>query len=61
MFLISRSKKYKNGDNHFDEMLNKLKNIQLNDTQKIELYFAVGKAYEDLGNINMSIEHIPKR
>ncbi len=58
--LISRSKKYKNGDNHFDEMLNKLKNIQLNDTQKIELYFAVGKAYEDLGNINMSIEHIQK-
>ena len=41
-------------------MLNKLKNIQLNDTQKIELYFAVGKAYEDLGNINMSIEHIQK-
>ena len=34
-------------------MLNKLKNIQLNDTQKIELYFAVGKAYEDLGNINI--------
>ncbi|MDB3888529.1 sulfotransferase [Candidatus Pelagibacter sp.] len=46
--LISRSKKYKDNDEHLIEMLDKFNNAELNITEKINLCFALGKAYEDL-------------
>jgi len=56
--LISRSKKYKDNEPHLTEMLNKIKNIKLNNIQKIHLNFAIGKAYEDLDDIEKSIKYI---
>ena len=58
--LISRSKKYKKNDTHLIEMLNKIRNIKLSKIHKINLNFAIGKAYEDIGDIKTSIEFIKK-
>ena len=58
--LISRSKKYKNEDTHLNEMINKLKNSNLDDQQKMELYFSIGKAFEDLNEISKSVEYLRK-
>ena len=58
--LISRSKKYNKKDNHFHMMTEKLKITDLNDQQKIDLYFALAKAYEDMSDINKSFEFLEK-
>ena len=44
---ISLITKYTGDNEHFREMLEKFKNSNLNDLEKIELNFALGKAYED--------------
>jgi len=49
--LISKSKKYQPNDDHLSDMLNKLNNLKLDDTQKYYLYFAIAKAYEDINDI----------
>jgi len=54
--LISRSRKYTSNDKHLKEMQNKLKNIELNVSEKIDLNFALAKAYEDLGDINKTFQ-----
>ncbi len=56
--LISRSKKYKNNDEHLVEMLDKFNNLGLNNSEKINLCFALGKAYEDLGDIDSSFKYL---
>ena len=56
--LISRSRKYKFDDDHLKAMIEKLKNPDLNKLQKIDLYFALAKAYEDLGDINKSFIYL---
>jgi len=38
---------YKNDDNHLHIMIEKLKKYNLTEEQKIELYFAIGKAFDD--------------
>ena len=58
--LISRSKKYNKEDSHFYLMIEKLKNTNLDDKQKIDLYFALAKAYEDIGDINRSFNYLEK-
>ncbi len=58
--LISRAKKYKKNDEHLKNMIEKLKNQNLNSYQKINLYFAIAKAYEDLNQINYSFEYLKK-
>lgn len=56
--LISRSKKYVFNDIHFESMLKKIKVKELNQSQKIDLYFALAKAYEDLGKIKESFYYL---
>ena len=58
--LISRSKEYKKNDNHLNKMIDKLKNLELNEVQKTELNFAISKAFEDLDNINESINYLKR-
>ena len=56
--LISKSKKYEPNDLHLSEMELKLKNLELNNTQKYNLHFSIAKAYEDFNNINKSYENL---
>ena len=56
--LISRSKKYHTQDPHFKSMVEKTKQKDLNTIQKIDLYFALAKAYEDLNDIENSFKYI---
>ena len=58
--LISRSKKYTPNDNHFRDMQQKLQDSNLNNLKKIDLYFALAKAFEDFGEINKSFEYLKK-
>ena len=58
--LISRSKKYTSKDNHLIEMEEKIKNINLNLLEKIDLYFALSKAYEDIGKMDQCFEYLEK-
>ena len=56
--LISRSKKYTPTDIHLNNMNDKLKNTNLNISQKIDLYFALGKAHEDLDEVDFSFKFL---
>jgi tetratricopeptide (TPR) repeat protein len=58
--LISRLTKYKTGDSHLIKMLNKLELHSLNNESKINLYFALGKAYEDLLDYEKSFYYLEK-
>ena len=55
--LISQSAKYKDENKHYIEMNSKIKNLDLNDNQKINLLFALAKADEDLGKIDRSFKN----
>ena len=46
--LISSMKKYNKNDNHLNDMNSKLTKLNLTDERKSDLFFALGKAYEDL-------------
>ena len=48
--MISRSTKYTKDNSHLKNMEEKLQKKDLNDVQKINLYFSISKAYEDLKN-----------
>ena len=52
--LISSMKKYEENDPHLSDMNSKLKKFDLNDEKKSDLYFALGKAYEDLKKYDQS-------
>ena len=56
--LISRSKKYKINNNHLQSMIEKIKQNDLNSTQKTDLSFALAKAYEDLNEIKSSFKYL---
>jgi len=56
--LISQSKKYKAGDLHYEKMNLKINILILNDEQKINLFFALAKAEEDMGLIEKSFKHL---
>ena len=56
--LISQSKKYKAGDLHYEKMNLKINTLILNDEQKINLFFALAKAEEDMGLIEKSFKHL---
>ncbi len=56
--LISRLTKYKINNPHLKEMENKLANLKLTDFQKVQLYFSLGKAYEDIKDYNVSYKYI---
>ena len=57
---ISLSIKYDENHPHLKEMKEKISNNKLNEDQKIQLYFALGKAYEDLKNYKTSSEYLIK-
>ena len=59
--LISRFTKYDENNNHLKEMLQREQSIEdLNDRAKINLYFALGKAYEDLKDFKKSYLFLKK-
>ena len=56
--LISKSKKYEPNEKHLIQMESKIQNLELNKEQIINLYFAIGKAYEDIDNIEKCYKNI---
>jgi len=56
--IMGRFIKYNEDDSHLKEMLQKIKNNKLNDNSKINLNFAIGKAYEDLSDYKKSFFYI---
>jgi len=56
--LISRSKKYNKNNSHLNSMIEKSNEIELNKYQRIDLNFAIAKAYEDIGEINESFKFL---
>ena len=56
--LMGRFIKYNEDDSHLKEMLQKIKNNKLNDNSKINLNFAIGKAYEDLSDYKKSFFYL---
>lgn len=58
--LISVIINYKKNDIHIDNMEKKLSNGDLNDEQQTNLYFALGKVYEDLKDYDQSFENYKK-
>ena len=55
---ISMMTKYSLENEHFIEMKNKLNNKNLNNFEKLELHFAIGKAYDDLKDYKESFSNI---
>ena len=49
---------YKKEDNHLKDMKSKLNNLDLNDDQKINLYFGISKALEDCEKFEESLKYI---
>ena len=58
--LISQSKKYKDKNEHYNQMNLKINNLDLDDAQKINLLFAIAKAQEDLNLIEQSFTNLSK-
>ena len=58
--ILSRFTNYQLGDPHIDEMIAKLDKISLSDAEKINIYFALGKAYEDLKDYEKSFSYLRK-
>ena len=58
--LISQSMKYKNENDHYYGLIEKLKNKDLNDQQRADIYFSMAKAEEDMGKIKEAAENINK-
>ena len=56
---LSSITKYKNKDKHIEDLL-KLSNILILDKEKSYIFFALGKAYEDIKNYNESFKHYKK-
>ena len=49
---------YKKEDGHLKDMKSKLDSLDLNDDQKIYLYFGISKAFEDCKNFEESFKYI---
>ena len=58
--LISSIINYKNENGHLTNMENLIKDETLKSEQLIDLSFALGKAYEDIGNYEKSFENLEK-
>ncbi len=58
--LISLSKTYKKDDWHYISLMDKIKNDQLKEIEKIELYFSLSKANEDQNNISEAYKFLKK-
>ena len=49
--LISQSKKYNIGDKHYLELKEKINHLNNDSIEKVDIYFSLAKAEEDIGNI----------
>ena len=58
--LLSGIINYQNDQTHLNDMLELSKSKSLTDSQYIDLFFAIGKAYEDLKQYEKSFEYIRK-
>lgn len=58
--LISLSRKYKKDDWHYLSLLKKIESRELQEIEKIELYFSLSKANEDLNNISEAYKFLKK-
>lgn len=58
--MLSALTNYKNEKQHLISMQNKLKNLKLDDGQKIPIYFAISKAYEDNNDFLKAHEYFEK-
>jgi len=56
--LISQSTKYKIDNEHYKEMSKKVNRDDLSASQKLTLNFALAKANEDMGNIEISFKYL---
>tara|TARA_B100000795_G_scaffold50167_1_gene32938 strand:- start:541 stop:2082 length:1542 start_codon:yes stop_codon:yes gene_type:complete len=56
--LSDLSKSDESVDEHLNQMLIKLKELNLNDEQKVNLYFAIAKKYDDKKEYKMSFEFL---
>ena len=56
--LISQSNKYSADNEHYIELKKKLDDVSPKSFEKIDLYFALAKAEEDLGNISQCAEYL---
>ena len=57
---MNRMIKYTDDEDHFKSMKKRLENLDLNENQKIEINFALSKAYEDLKDFENSYLHLKK-
>ncbi|MDC0518149.1 sulfotransferase [Candidatus Pelagibacter sp.] len=58
--LLSSMKNYKKGDKHLLEMSKKIDKLKLSEVQLSNLFFALGKANEDLKEYNLSFNYFKK-
>ena len=58
--LISLSRKYKQDDWHYLSLLEKIESSKLQEIEKIELYFSLSKANEDMNNISEAYKFLKK-
>ena len=58
--ILSRFTKYNLGDLHIKDMENRVTNEELNDFNKSNILFALGKAYEDTGEFEKSFKALEK-
>ena len=56
--LISRFTDYTNNNNHLKNMIDKSQNLTLTEESKANLYFALGKAYEDIKDYKKSFDYL---
>jgi len=56
--LISQSKKYTLNDEHYKSLKKKIDKFNENSLEKIDIYFSLAKAEEDLGNIKEASENL---
>ena len=57
---MNRMIKYTDDNDHFKSMKERLHNLDLDQNQKIDINFALGKAYEDLKDYANSYLHLKK-
>tara|TARA_Y100000768_G_scaffold380072_1_gene356675 strand:+ start:309 stop:1859 length:1551 start_codon:yes stop_codon:yes gene_type:complete len=57
-YLISQSMKYKKDDWHYEELVKKINDQKFNDVEKINLYFSISKANDDLNKIEESFKYL---
>ena len=58
--LMSMTKKFKDGDKDFEMFKKMINDENLNEIKKMHLYFALGKAYDDIKNFDKSFSNYKK-